>query len=422
MTEQDEKDALDRKMKEHGLYEGPCSEEEEEVVETEEEKKERKAREKEERKKKKARFEKAMKENESIEFKRKCMNFVCLFFMFAGGGATVFGTIYSATMGDGVVRLDVNNIAEVKDVLFGGDPWLIYCVDNQTANYPVPAVLGASAWDLRSTIGVKVGVLDCFQTLDSGRSIAQKFGFGHNPGMSFAIANGEKPRQVNLVGVHKSEELERMIKPALSVQSVKIDTIGKWPKCSGRRACVMIGHKTAEAREKALNVFKPLLDNHRGVKVVTLDTSFWALKLGDAVLKRRPKINTMEAVDVMCIARPEGHTDRGPNETHSGTFLQKALDASSASSFMTACDKHQDLVVWGVEPKIAAKTKKKAKPKEAKPSSPTKDQKAPPKQEKSPPKDQKAPPKDKPKMPDPEPEEEEPEEEFDDSDAEEVEL
>merc|ERR1711862_441718 len=105
------------------------------------------------------------------------------------------------------------------------------------------------------------------------------------------------------------------------------------------------------------------------------DTSSWALKLGEEILKKRPqrsmaedsapgnpfstepeafktnkKTKTDNDADVLCLARPERESKKsgGSNETHSGTILEDELTDSSASSFLAACAKHERLVKWGV--------------------------------------------------------------------------
>lgn len=36
-------------------------------------------------------------------------------------------------VGNGIVQLDVQDTAKLKAVLFGGEPWLVYCVNPDTA-------------------------------------------------------------------------------------------------------------------------------------------------------------------------------------------------------------------------------------------------------------------------------------------------
>merc|ERR1711907_549724 len=104
--------------------------------------------------------------------------------------------------------------------------------------------------------------------------MGQRFKLTQNP-LAFVIANGDKPRTVSFAGMSKYEEIERKIKPALKVEHLKVDQLKKWPThCTNRRTCVVIGHKNQAQRDTALNVFdKELLEQHRAIKVVTLDTS-----------------------------------------------------------------------------------------------------------------------------------------------------
>jgi hypothetical protein len=265
-------------------------------------------------------------------------------------------SISGSILGDGIVALDVHDTTKLKEVLFGGDPWLVYCVNNETKDHRLPKVLEDSARSLQSSIGLSTGVLPCWEKTSSGRSVAQRFKLRERPPLSFVVANGNKPRTMNLVGVNKAEDIERKAKPALKLETVRIDTLKKWPShCTTRRACIVVGHKHQAQRDTAMNLIKPLMEKHRMLKIVTLDTSFWSLKLDDEVLKRRPpQVKGSYRADVLCLAREEGAKG---NATHRGDFL-KELDSRSLSSFFTACQKQEDLVKIGVSPKIKAKPSK----------------------------------------------------------------
>merc|ERR1719198_578251 len=225
-------------------------------------------------------------------------------------------------------------------------------------NQRLPTVLEESARSLYSSLSLRSGVLACWEPTESGRSVAQRFKLRASPPLAFVVANGNKPRVLNLVGASKAEDLEKKIKPALKLEISRIDALKKWPKlCSSRRTCVVIGHRNTAQRDLAVSIFKPLLESHRSVKVVTLDTSFWRLALDDGVLATRPSKESKSA-DVLCLAREEG-SSRG-NSTHSGTFLQE-LAKGTAAGFLKACDQHSDLVPIQVIPKISAKPTKPRK-------------------------------------------------------------
>ncbi|CAK0905721.1 unnamed protein product, partial [Prorocentrum cordatum] len=217
-----------------------------------------------------------------------------------------------------------------------------------------------SAKTLSGSLGLKTGVLKCWDPTESGRSIAQRFKLKLSPPLTFVVANANKPRVVNMVGVSKAEDLEKKLKPALKVDVSKISTLKSWSsQCTSRRACVVVGHKWPAQKDAAVTLLRPLLERHRSVKVVTLDTSFWQLKLDDPVMATRPaKEKGQKSADVLCLARREGNFSS--NETHVGRFLD-ALDASSASSLLAACAKQEGLVPITVPPRIKTRPSKPAK-------------------------------------------------------------
>mmetsp|Transcript_96172 Transcript_96172/g.206351 ORF Transcript_96172/g.206351 Transcript_96172/m.206351 type:complete len:439 (+) Transcript_96172:46-1362(+) len=300
---------------------------------------------------------------EKVSWRKKCGGIAALFFICGVGLFQFISTVSGFLMGNGVTIIDVHDTAQLKAVLFSGEPWLVYCVNNVTQEQRLPQVLEDSAWNLKRNLGLRVGVLNCWDQTESGRSVAQRFKLKTSPPLAFVVANGNKPRLLNLVGTSKPEQLEKKVKPALKIETYRIDTLKKWPSlCTSRRACVVVGHRQNVQRDTALTVLRPLLESHRAVKVVTLDTSFWQLKLDDVLLNTRPASSKGgKGVDVLCLAREEGA--RGGNATYRGSFLQ-SLDASSASAFLSACDKQADLIKIPVAPKINARP---SKPKKAAP-------------------------------------------------------
>jgi len=295
---------------------------------------------------------------EKVSWKKRIGGAAALF-MICGTGLFQFCETMFGAFGAGITVLDVKDTSRLKEVLFSGEPWLVYCVNNQTENQRLPKVLEDSSSTLWSNLGLQVGVLSCWEPTESGRSIAQRFKFRNSPPLTFLVANGNKPRLMNLAGVNKAEDIEKKAKPALKLDTHRISTLKGWPSlCTKSRTCVVIGHKTQSQRDQALTIIRPLMESQRAVKVVTLDTSFWSLKLDDEVMKRRPpQVRGSYRADVLCLARVEGAKG---NSTHRGDFLQE-LDSSYASVFFKACEKQEDLVKIGVPPRIKAKPSKPAK-------------------------------------------------------------
>jgi len=278
-------------------------------------------------------------------------------FLFVIGGPAVV-TVLSYFGGTGIAHLDVHDTAKLKSVLFSGEPWLVYCVNNDTQSQRLPKVLEDSAGPLRSNLGLAVGVLQCWDKTESGRSVAQRFKLSASPPLSFLVANGNKPRVVSLVGAKQPEDLEKKLKPALALETPRIDTLKKWSTlCTSRRACVVVGHKNTAQRDTALNLVRPNLERYRALKVVTLDTSFWQLKLDKGILATRPSIR--EGADVLCLSRTEGG-GKNRSAAYSGKFMG-ALTSSGTSALMGDCDRQSGLVRMEATPKIKARPSKPKK-------------------------------------------------------------
>lgn len=298
---------------------------------------------------------------EKVSWKQRAAGLCAILFLVGVGLFQFLAQIFSFVAGSGVTTLQIEDTARLKQVLFGGEPWFIYCVNNETEGQNLPKVLTESAWSLKQQIGLHIGTLRCWDQTQSGRSVAQRFKLNLKPPLSFVVANGNKPRILNLVGISSGDILQKRVMPALQLQTYRIDSLKKWSSlCTSRRACVIVGHRQHPQRDAALNVLKPLHERHRGIKIVTLDTSFWQLKLDDGVLSTRPAASNGggRGADVFCLAREEG--GGGSNATHSGRFLQ-AFDATSTSAFLTDCEQQTDLVKLHVMPKIKARPPKPPK-------------------------------------------------------------
>jgi len=105
---------------------------------------------------------------------------------------------------DGIVSIDVANTDWLKEVLFGGRPWILYCDDRKglrdhyVHHMHLPAVFEESASQLKGI--ASFGKLDCWQRTASGKTLAHRFDFPKPPVM-FAVANGDPPMVLDLEGL-----------------------------------------------------------------------------------------------------------------------------------------------------------------------------------------------------------------------------
>mmetsp|Transcript_48402 Transcript_48402/g.128176 ORF Transcript_48402/g.128176 Transcript_48402/m.128176 type:complete len:389 (-) Transcript_48402:123-1289(-) len=292
-------------------------------------------------------------------FKQMFLGITCFFLMCGVGLFQTLAPIVAYLMGTGAYDIDVADTPRLRDVLFSGDPWLVYCVNNETRKYRLPGILEEHTRELRSVADIKVAILGCWDPTESGRSVAQRFKLRESPPLSFFITNGENPKTVELGGVRDAESLVKKVRPLMAVKIAKIDTLKSWPqRCTDRRACVVVGHKDAEERDEAVEVIKPLLEKTRLVRLVTLDTAFWSLKLDKEVLQKRPRKQYGQA-DVLCLARKEAVSEDGM--THEVAFLQNTDSDSAVLAFLTGCARKGDLdfVTIPSTPSIKARPSKK---------------------------------------------------------------
>merc|ERR1719410_559321 len=169
-----------------------------------------------------------VRQQEKVSWKKRAGGACAILFLCGVGLFQFLSSVATLFMGSGITTLEVGDTASLKQVLFAGDPWFIYCINNDTRSYKLPDVLSESAWALKRRLGVRVGTLDCWEQTESGRSVAQRFKMNLKPPLSFVVANGNKPRVLNLGGLSDPEVLEKRIKPALELQIYRIDTLKKW--------------------------------------------------------------------------------------------------------------------------------------------------------------------------------------------------
>mmetsp|Transcript_71519 Transcript_71519/g.155370 ORF Transcript_71519/g.155370 Transcript_71519/m.155370 type:complete len:471 (+) Transcript_71519:101-1513(+) len=250
-----------------------------------------------------------------------------------------------------LLRVDVSNMAWLKEVLFGGRPWVLHCDDAQDPSLSSPPqVLDEAAQQLKEL--ATFGVVDCWQKTESGKTLAQRFNFP-GPPVAFAVANGDPPLVLDLEGVTKPWQLRRKVQAHLAASVARINSPEAFRStCTSRRACVLVGFRTAPALAAALRVFNVVLEDHRGVRAVAVDTSVWKVKLDKALTASRPK-GDAEAADVVCIARVSGSRAKG------GAFLRllpgAQLNPESLGAFLGRCAVGKNLIRLTQQPNITVR-------------------------------------------------------------------
>lgn len=93
-----------------------------------------------------------------------------------------------------------DNINHMKDVFYSGKPYVLYCVNEQGENAPMPTVVREIGRLMKNEYPEsRLLIANCFANLPTGDTIASRFHFGKNPNFLavFGGPNSERPAQLN---------------------------------------------------------------------------------------------------------------------------------------------------------------------------------------------------------------------------------
>eukprot|EP00746_Dinoflagellata_sp_MGD_P111239 gnl/MRDRNA2_/MRDRNA2_48057_c0_seq1.p1 gnl/MRDRNA2_/MRDRNA2_48057_c0~~gnl/MRDRNA2_/MRDRNA2_48057_c0_seq1.p1 ORF type:complete len:365 (-),score=81.60 gnl/MRDRNA2_/MRDRNA2_48057_c0_seq1:164-1258(-) len=253
-----------------------------------------------------------------------------------------------------IVQVDIQNEAWVKEVFFGGMPWIVHCLDKRASvKQEVPEVFADSAFRISKM--ATFGTLFCWERLANGKTLAQRFRLPKPP-VTFAVANGDPPLVLNLKNIVKPQQLKQKADLYLTAQVTEVHTVTRFKElCSKRKICLVVIFQTPDIRMSAVDLLMPLLDKRRNIRAIALDSTVWELRLDEWLLKRRSIVGNMRA-DLLCLMRGEG-------PKRSGNFIRAGdtLDQSEVSVFLDGCEQDKGTVFFKEMPWITRRKTKKAK-------------------------------------------------------------
>eukprot|EP00747_Dinoflagellata_sp_TGD_P185485 gnl/TRDRNA2_/TRDRNA2_42048_c0_seq1.p1 gnl/TRDRNA2_/TRDRNA2_42048_c0~~gnl/TRDRNA2_/TRDRNA2_42048_c0_seq1.p1 ORF type:complete len:540 (-),score=121.12 gnl/TRDRNA2_/TRDRNA2_42048_c0_seq1:88-1491(-) len=256
---------------------------------------------------------------------------------------------YSSESGS-IVRLDVGNQAWLKEVFFGGKPWLVFCEDKSSKNKHLttpPPIFTEASVQLKNL--ATFGVVDCWERTSSGKTLAHRFDFPKPP-VTFAVANGDPPVPIDMEGIVKPWQLRRKVQSHLQVSVPRMDSAASFQSlCTRRPACLVVGFKSAPVLASALAVLNPVLEEHRAVRAVAVDTAVWKVSLDSSLAATKPKDSKkkqksggQEYADLLCVGHQLGGKKRG------GAFFRTSGDspptALELETFLDNCARGRLLV------------------------------------------------------------------------------
>merc|ERR1711972_1207061 len=118
---------------------------------------------------------------------------------------------------------------------------------------------------------------------------------------------------------------------------------------------LVVAFKTAPMLANAVKTLPPLLEKHRGVRAVSVDTTVWKVKLEDKLVRSRParKGGDEASAELLCLAR-KGASVSG---ARGGSFFHPAeggepWDVEALEEFLRRCSSGKSLVETAKSPAL----------------------------------------------------------------------
>ena len=209
--------------------------------------------------------------------------------------AFVLLSLLSLTSSDhGPVQLSVGNSAQLKDVLYGGEPWIVLCDKSPVAKaldkLPSHRAFADAAEEVGEKLGVRAGVLDCTAKLSTGQSVFRRFKFAKRKKgqpLAFFVGNGNKPVQAPPAKLDSAKKFAKWVKwheePRV-VTPPGSKTVHS--RCFGKRACaVLLRHGSWNSMPIAtVAAVRRLARSNRLLRFLYVDTSTHVFKTPEADL------------------------------------------------------------------------------------------------------------------------------------------
>ena len=240
--------------------------------------------------------------DESKSEKRKRQIGYAFLFIF-GLGLSQFVLVVYSWFVPNYVRLSVDNPTQLKEVFFGGKPYLVLCNDGEQAVHSTFTEVSRSVSYSRE---FKTAILDCNQKLPSGKTTLERFQIKALPKKSkkhlaLVFYNGnKKPKQVPfnyLSDTSVKESLLTWTKELVQLRYGRVTNEKTFQYCTKRKhgnVLLIVNGTLSDVNKRSL---AHLMNEHRLLRFCTLNHQRYRLvsksiqdKAGDGKMKRFIKV------------------------------------------------------------------------------------------------------------------------------------
>lgn len=233
-----------------------------------------------------------------------------------------------------IENLSVDDPEKIKEVFFGGEPWVVSCYEK---NDKVLSFYQEASNKLQRH-NVRMAVVNCKDTLPSGKTIKERMGMVGKTNMKlgrriFFAGNGHKLKEYPKTGSKTTDALVdwslklaqlRVYQPATAKQFATA--------CVAKKTCAVY-MKPGKVEDWELKVMRSAAKQRRNYNFAVIDTERYALS-GDGLPKEKgPMV-------VLFNKPPKGHVEKDPEQvfkTKAGWALNQ--DAFSESNLLSFVDK-----------------------------------------------------------------------------------
>jgi len=187
----------------------------------------------------------------------------------------------------GMAVLSASKSDQLRQVFYGGNPWVVQCRNDTVA---VPEVYSKAASKLRGA-GVRTGVLDCDATLESGKTVYERFNLKRNPEPTlYLFANRLKPRRVIRASLGSKDKLVNWV---VMKSEPKLPEVtgnkGLAHHCTSKKHCAMV-LSTGKLNDNERDIVNSLQKRHRTINFHSIDTTETQLSFEVKSDKPGPKL------------------------------------------------------------------------------------------------------------------------------------
>eukprot|EP00397_Hematodinium_sp_SG-2012_P042753 GEMP01047357.1.p1 GENE.GEMP01047357.1~~GEMP01047357.1.p1 ORF type:complete len:370 (+),score=118.88 GEMP01047357.1:33-1112(+) len=197
--------------------------------------------------------------------------------------------------------VDVLDTVALKEIFLSGNPHIVHCVSNSTQDTKTPKKLNELVGEFKT---VKMARINCWYPTASGKTLSERFKIPRLDPVTVTVANLMAPQVLKLKG--GPDKIKKAVAKNIKPSAVPIRALKDWnSQCRSRKQCLVISSKKQGVRDKAENDLRPLMANNRALRVVSIDSGFWQVKLEESLLETKPEKDGSDA-NVVCIVKTEG--------------------------------------------------------------------------------------------------------------------